>query len=181
MAKSPVLQTARLRLVPYETAHLDAMAEMFGDPEVTAFTYLGRQDRAGTAKVLGSYMAFLAERGFGMFAILDKQSGAYLGEAGLFVPPAVASTEFLALRYALNRVAWGKGFATEASTAVLDDAFGRLGQEAVIAGVVADNLPSIRVIARIGFVRSGEATSGPHTYDVFTLTRAAWLARATTG
>jgi RimJ/RimL family protein N-acetyltransferase len=112
-----------------------------------------------------------------MYAIHDRENGAYYGEVGLFVPPAVASTEFLALRYALNRAAWGKGFATEASLAVIDDAFGRLAQRAIIAGVVPHNLPSMRVMERLGFARGPEVTSGPHTYAVFTLTREMWAER----
>jgi RimJ/RimL family protein N-acetyltransferase len=173
----PVLETARLRLRPYEAGDLDAMAEMFGDPEVTAFTYLGRQDREGTARVLTEYREFHLANGFGMYAILDGATGDYYGEAGLFVPPAAASAEFLALRYALNRAAWGKGIATEASSAVIEDAFGRLEKPAIIAGVVPDNLPSMRVMDRLGFARGPEVTSGAHTYAVFTLTREAWRSR----
>ena len=124
MPVAPTLTTDRLVLEPYADHHLDAMAEMFGDPEVTAFTYLGRQDREGTARVLAEYRAFHLARGYGMYAIHDRATGDYYGEAGLFVPPAVASTEFLALRYALNRNGWGKGIATEASAAVIEDAFG---------------------------------------------------------
>jgi RimJ/RimL family protein N-acetyltransferase len=173
----PVLETARLRLRPYDAGDLDAMAEMFGDAEVTAFTYLGRQDRAGTERVLAEYCGFHLANGYGMYAILDRGTGKYLGEAGLFVPPAVASTELLALRYALSRSAWGKGIATEASSAVIEDAFGRLDKRAIIAGVVPDNLPSMRVMDRLGFSRGPEVTSGHHTYAVFTLTREAWRAR----
>lgn len=171
------LTTTRLTLEPYADHHLDPMAAMFGDPEVTAFTYLGRQDREGTGRVLAGYRAFHEANGYGMYAIIDRGTGDYLGEAGLFVPPAVASAELLALRYALARSAWGKGIATEASAAVIDDAFGRLGKPAIIAGVVPHNLPSMRVMDRLGFSRGPEVTSGVHGYAVFTLTREAWAAR----
>jgi [ribosomal protein S5]-alanine N-acetyltransferase len=175
--KAPILSAHRLTLEPYAYRHLDPMAEMFGDHEVTAFTYLGRQDLEGTARVLAEYRAFHEANGYGMYAILDRETGAYYGEAGLFVPPAVASAEHLALRYALARSAWGKGIATEASAAVIDDAFGRLGKPAIIAGVVPHNLPSMRVMDRLGFSRGPEVTSGAHTYAVFTLTREAWRSR----
>jgi RimJ/RimL family protein N-acetyltransferase len=178
LSSAPVLETGRLRLEPYADHHLGPMAEMFGDPEVTAFTYLGRQDREGTARVLRGYREFHEANGYGMYAVLDRETGAYLGEAGLFVPPAEAATDLLALRYALNRAAWGKGIATEASSAVIDDAFGRLDKPAIIAGVVPSNLPSMRVMDRLGFSRGSMVTSGPHTYAVFTLTREAWQERS---
>ena len=177
MIEAPTLTTGRLTLEPYADHHLDPMAAMFGDPEVTAFTYLGRQDREGTARVLAEYRGFHLANGYGMYAILDRETGAYYGEAGLFVPPAAASTDLLALRYALSRAAWGKGIATEASSAVIDDVFGRLDKPAIIAGVVPHNLPSMRVMDRLGFSRGDEVTSGVHTYAVFTLTREAWRAR----
>ena len=59
---------------------------------------------------------------------------------------------------------------------MLDDAFGRLGQTAVIAGVVPHNLPSMRVMERLGFARGPVVTSGAHTYAVFTLARERWEA-----
>lgn len=174
MSTAITLTTDRLILEPYAEHHLDAMAEMFGDPEVTAFTYLGKQDREGTARVLAGYMRFHREQGFGMFAVLDRITGAYLGEAGLFVPPVVASDRYLALRYALSRAAWGKGYATEASGAVIEDAFGRLGKPAIIAGVVPHNLASMRVMDRLHFARGPVVQAGEHSYAVFTLTREAW-------
>lgn len=174
MTQELELRTPRLVLKPYVEADLDPMAEMFGDPEVTAFTYLGRQDREGTAQVLRDYMAVFADAGYGMFAVRDT-GGAYVGEAGLFVPPAAASADTLALRYALNRSAWGKGYATEASRAVIDDAFGRLGLERLMAGVVADNVASVRVMERLGFVRGRQATAGRHTFDLYLLRRDDWL------
>ena len=66
MAIAPTLTSARLTLEPYADQHLDPMAEMFGDPEVTAFTYLGLQDREGTARVLAEYRGFHLANGYGM-------------------------------------------------------------------------------------------------------------------
>lgn len=167
------LDTARLRLRPYEAGDLDAMAAMFGDPDVTAFTFLGRQDREGTAKVLAGYMAFVAEHGYGMCAILDRADGSYLGEAGLFVNPMGP----LALRYALNKAAWGKGYAVEASAAILDDGFGRLGFDRLIAGVIPANSASNRVMDKLGFVPGGILSAGGHEFRVFEITAEAWRAR----
>lgn len=165
--------TERLTLRPYEAGDLDPMAAMFGDPEVTAHTFLGRQDREGTAKVLAGYMAFLAERGYGMCAILDRADARYLGEVGLFVTPMGP----LALRYALDKSAWGKGYAVEASAAILEDSFGRLGLDRLMAGVIPANAGSNRVMEKLGFAPGEMLTAGGHEFRVFEITAAAWRAR----
>jgi RimJ/RimL family protein N-acetyltransferase len=169
----PILATPRLRLRPYEVSDLDDMAAMFGDADVTAYTFLGRRDRAQTAAVLDGYMAFLEERGYGMLAITDGQTGAYLGEVGTFVSPMGD----LALRYALAKAGWGRGYAGEASAAVLDDHFDRLGLERLVAGVKAENKASVRVMEKLGFVYERTITESGHTFGVFGMTRAAWRAR----
>lgn len=167
------LETARLALRPYEPGDLDAMADMFGDPDVTAHTLLGRRTRDETAQVLDSYRGFLAERGYGMLAILDKATGQYLGEVGLFVSPMGP----LALRYALARQAWGRGFATEASAAVLDDAFDGLGLHRMFAGVIAANLASIKVVDKLGFGFDSVVNAAGKEFNLYMLSREAWVQR----
>jgi RimJ/RimL family protein N-acetyltransferase len=173
VSDTPVFETARLRLRPYDPGDLDAMAEMFGDPDVTAYTFLGGRDRAQTAAVLDEYMAFLAERGYGMLAIQDRVAGRYLGEVGLFVSPMGP----LALRYALSRAAWGKGYAVEASIAVIDDSFERLGLDELIAGVKPENKPSLRVMEKLGFIYDRTITVSGHAFGIYSVTRDGWKAR----
>jgi [ribosomal protein S5]-alanine N-acetyltransferase len=170
----PVLTTERLVLRPYAASDLDDMAAMFGDPAVTAFTFLGQRDRAQTEAVLAEYMGFLAEHRWGMLAILDRNGGAYLGEAGLFVSPMGT----IALRYALARAGWNRGFATEASAAVIDDAFGRLGLVRLVAGVKAENAPSVRVVEKLGFTYEETITTHGHTFGLHGLSAAGWRARS---
>jgi RimJ/RimL family protein N-acetyltransferase len=167
------LSTERLTLRPYVEADLDVMAAMFGDPEVTAHTFLGRQDRDGTAHVLAEYVSFFAERGYGMYAILRRDDGSYLGEAGLFVTPMGP----LALRYALNKSAWGRGYAVEASAAIIDDSFDRLGLDRLIAGVIPANVGSNRVMEKLGFVPGEMLTAGGHEFRIFEITAEAWRVR----
>jgi RimJ/RimL family protein N-acetyltransferase len=172
-AEARSFETERLLLRPYEPGDLDAMVEMFGDAEVTAHTLLGFRDRAGTAAVLDGYRQFLAERGYGMLAILDKQTGGYLGEVGLFVTPMGP----IALRYALARPAWGRGYATEASAAVIDDVFDDLRLHRLLAGVIAANTGSIKVVDKLGFAFDSVVSAAGKEFNLYVLPRETWLDR----
>lgn len=59
------------------------------------------------------------------------------------------------LGYMLAPAAWGQGYATEACRLTLDRAFAS-GLDRIRAGVWADNLASQRVLARLGFVVTGQ-------------------------
>ena len=166
-------ETERLLLRPYEPGDLAPMAEMFGDRQVTAHTLLGYRTPEQTAEVLEGYRAFLAARGYGMLAILDRQTGGYLGEVGLFVTPMGP----LALRYALARQAWGRGYATEASVAVIDDAFDGLGLHRLLAGVIASNAASVKVVAKLGFAFDSVVSAAGKEFNLYTLGAEAWRER----
>lgn len=60
------------------------------------------------------------------------------------------------LGYWLGRTFWGRGFATEAVQAALDWADRCWGRRAVTAGHFADNPASARVLAKAGFLYTGE-------------------------
>lgn len=169
----PILYTARLRLQPYEAADLDDLAALYADRDVTAQTFLGYRDRSQAVALLEDYVAGLAERGWGMATIRDRDSNAYLGEVGL-VPTWLGAP---GLRYTLARAGWGKGIATEASIALIDDAFGRAGFDRMLAGVRADNTASVRIMEKLGFVWQSEVTDHGPPFGLFALTADDWAAR----
>lgn len=50
---------------------------------------------------------------------------------------------------------WGKGYAFEAWSLVLEYAFQRLGLRKIIAGAIVDNAPSITILKKLGFKIEG--------------------------
>ena len=55
------------------------------------------------------------------------------------------------LGYRFTQKYWGKGYATEASAALMDYAFNKLKIPCVYALIEADNLKSRRVLEKVGF------------------------------
>jgi ribosomal-protein-alanine N-acetyltransferase len=82
--------------------------------------------------------------------------------------------------YSLIEQARGKGFATEALQALVDEAFAQGELEEMQACTVPENTPSRNVLARVGFheerlIRSGAVIRGRHVDVVlYRLTRASW-------
>jgi RimJ/RimL family protein N-acetyltransferase len=68
--------------------------------------------------------------------------------------PVPESTD-IELSYGIQRNAWGRGFATEASRAGLEFGFRVRGLPEIVALTYPDNLRSQRVVAKLGFTSAG--------------------------
>lgn len=99
--------------------------------------------------------AAFEERGWGLWA-LEAPEG-FIGFTGLSVPRfEVDFLPAVEVGWRLARSAWGKGYASEAASASLRYGFEEMGLEEVISFTARTNLPSERVMQRIGMVRTGE-------------------------
>jgi RimJ/RimL family protein N-acetyltransferase len=84
------------------------------------------------------------------------------------------------LGYWLGEPYWNRGYASEASRALVDFAFEKLGLERLVAGHYVDNHPSGRVLTKLGFRYTVEAMRPCLARGVevrcleMTLTRASW-------
>ena len=106
------LETERLRLRMFRETDLDAYAAMSADPEV--MRYLGATGEPLTRREAWRQMAmFLGHwqlRGYGVWVVEERASGALVGRIGLFNPDGWPGLECI---WTLARGAWGKGYATE--------------------------------------------------------------------
>jgi RimJ/RimL family protein N-acetyltransferase len=121
--------------------------------------------------------------GRGRWAAVRRTDGAFLGWFALREADG-DGPDNLELGYRVRREAWGVGYATEGSRALLALAFTRWGTRRVWAQTMAVNQASRRVMEKVGlrYVR----TFHPHFDDPipgtelgeveYAVTRAAWLA-----
>lgn len=89
------------------------------------------------------------------FAIRDKSSRLLLGVVGL--DACVHLHRSSELGYWLRRDAVGRGLMTEAALALVDFGFARVGLHRIRCAAATDNVPSLRVIQRLGFHFEGIA------------------------
>jgi len=104
-----------------------------------------RPDEAWRA--IGGILGHWVMRGYGFWAVDDKETGAYLGRVGLWNPLGWPERE---IGWTLMPQATGKGYATEAGEAARAHAYDVLGWDTAISLIAPDNTASKAVATRLG-------------------------------
>ena len=147
-----MLQTARLRLRRWVPSDLGPFAAMNRDPEVMRY-FPALRDQAESAASMKRIEASFDTQGFGFWA-MDLPGAGFIGFCGLAVPGFAAPfMPCVEIGWRMARAHWGNGYATEAAQASLADGFSRLGLTEIVAFTAEGNLPSRRVMERIGMTR----------------------------
>jgi RimJ/RimL family protein N-acetyltransferase len=174
---SETLHTERLVLLPLGPADLDEAAALFADPEVMRFVADGAMDRSATAKWLEDVARSWRSRGFGLWAIRDAATGAFLGEGGLQTFPGALSLPDLEVDpevdfgYTFCRRSWGQGYSIEAGEVMLEDAWRRYRGSVIHAIVTSDNIPSQKVLRKLGFARVERLEHLDRPHQLWAVTR----------
>jgi RimJ/RimL family protein N-acetyltransferase len=181
-----VLQTERLTLRPFVADDLDDLVELDSDPDVMHFINGGVATPPDEVEreVLPHFLAYAdGASGYGFWAAEERATGAFLGWFHLRPHLGEGKPDEPELGYRLRRPAWGRGYASEGSRALVDLAFTDLGASRVYAETMAVNLASRRVMEKAGlrFVRLFHADwpvriPGDEEGDVeYALTRDEWV------
>ena len=174
-----VFETERLTLRRFTDADFDQLTELDADPEVTRFITGGIPEF--DAEMLNAWLSqYERWPAYGTFAAIEKSTGRFLG--WFHLRPEDGHDDEPELGYRLNRDAWGKGYATEGSRALIDKAFTDLGATRVWAGALAIHSASHRVMEKSG-LRFVRAFHGDWPYKIpgdehgdveYAITRAEW-------
>ena len=159
--EAPTLETARLRLRDYRPEDFSFFRAIWADPEVTRF--IGGEPR-GEEEVWTKFLRMIGHwrmMGFGYWAVEEKATGALIGETGLCdfkrdMAPSIKGE--LEAGWVLTSAAQGKGYATEAMTAVVDWAAAHFPDKRMCCIIEPANAASIRVAEKLGFVENAKAT-----------------------
>jgi len=144
------IETDRLVLRPWRDSDLEAFAALNTDPEVMRY-FAGVLTRAESDAFVDRARQHCAEHGFCFWAVEAPGVAALIGCVGLaHVRFQAAFTPAVEIGWRLARPYWGMGYATEAARAALRDGFDRVGLREVVAFTARENLPSQRVMQRLG-------------------------------
>jgi RimJ/RimL family protein N-acetyltransferase len=152
-----LLETPRLRLRRFTPADVDLLVELDSDPEVMRYITGGRPTprELYVETFLPRWFAiYAAQPLLGYWASEHRPDRDFLGWFHLRddrIEPG-----YLELGYRLRRAAWGHGYATEGSRALLEHGFVRAGAERISARTLLGNRASQRVMEKCGLRRTGE-------------------------
>lgn len=173
----PTLETARLIPRPPAREDFEAYAAMMADEENARFIG-GLMSRELAWRSWAMITGGWALQGFGLFSVIEKESGQWIGRVGAWMPEGWPGTE---VGWGLVRRAWGKGYASEAATAAIDWAFDTLGWTDVIHCIDPENAPSIALARRLGSARLRSERMPPPWQDsvneIYGQSRDAWRVR----
>jgi ribosomal-protein-alanine N-acetyltransferase len=147
------LRTDRLWLRRWRAADRPVFASLNADPRVMEHfpSVLTRGESDALADLIELHFA---RHGYGLWAVEIPGTAPFAGFIGLSIPAfAAAFTPCVEIGWRLAAEHWGRGFATEGARAVLALAFGELGLEEVVSFTVPGNVPSRRVMEKIGMTR----------------------------
>ncbi|MGH3729035.1 MAG: GNAT family N-acetyltransferase [Micromonosporaceae bacterium] len=141
------LETDRLLLRRFTDADLDNLVDLDSDPEVMRYLTGGKP--TSREKITSRVLPRFIDHPDQFWAAVDKASGEFLGWFALSVEPGDDPGD-VELGYRLRRFAWGSGYATEGSRALVDHAFAKLGVSRVYAETMYVNTGSRRVMEKSG-------------------------------
>lgn len=150
------LTTERCVLRHWRDEDLDALAAINTDERVLehlpgALTY--DESRAMLARIRHHF----DRRGFGLWCLEVIEPGfesPCIGFVGLQVPGFEAHfTPCIEVGWRIAPAFWGRGYATEAAAAAIDDLFERVGAHEIVSLTVPANRRSWSVMERLGMTR----------------------------
>ena len=143
-----IIETERLTMRPFTADDLPELLRMRSDEDVVR--YLGgvaKQTPEFTKERLRFHFDCYEKYGYGMFAVVRKSGGEFIGWAGLQPLEESGETE---VGYGFDKPHWGQGYATETAAAWLRYGFETAGRERIVAVAVPENTGSRHVMEKLG-------------------------------
>jgi RimJ/RimL family protein N-acetyltransferase len=145
-----MLRTERLILRRWRPQDREPFAAMNADPRVMEF-FPAPQTREQSDRFADRIEAHFAEHGYGPWAVEIPGEVPFIGFVGLLTPQFEAHfTPAVEVGWRLAAEHWGRGYATEAALAAVHHGFGELALAEIVSFTTTANVPSRRVMERIG-------------------------------
>ena len=167
--------TSRLKLRSARADDLEAMHAVLSDPRATRWWSTPPHETLDETR---AWLDSMIANGPDQPDFVIERDGVVIGKAGFWKLPEVG--------YILHPDHWGQGFAGEAVEAAIGHVFATRDLEELTADVDPENAASIRLLERLGFIRTGFAE---RTWNIagewkdslyYGLSRADWTARLRT-
>lgn len=146
--------TERLHIRKMVVSDSPSLFQIWSEPEVTRYMNIENFTNECEAIDIIGQLDKLANKNKAIrYSIIELKSNEIIGSCGFnYIDHENLKTE---IGYDLRKKSWGKGYAQEAISALLDYAFHTLHLYRVEAKVEPDNIKSIKVLQKLNFVFEG--------------------------
>lgn len=148
-----ILETKRIYLREMQQSDYSALSQILQDEEVM-YAYEGAFSASELQEWLDRQMQNYKKYGFGLWAVINKESEEMIGQCGLTLQDCDGK-QVLEIGYLLQKAWWHRGFAAEAAMACKQYAFDTLKANEVFSIIRDTNLPSQRVAKKNGMTVCG--------------------------
>ena len=165
-----MIETERLLLRPHVADDFEACRAMWQNPAVVKYISGTPSTEAEAWLRFLGYFGRWQLMGYGLFALIEKSSGQFMGEVGFSDFRRGLGPDFDPFHEAawvLAAAGHGKGYALEAMTAVQDWLDERFSPAKTVCIISPENIPSIRLAEKLGFCSTGEAEYNQKTVRLF--------------
>lgn len=164
MVMKTILETPRLLLREMTTSDLPAICRVLQD-EKTMYAYEHAFSDEEAQAWLNNQLRRYREDGFGLWAVVLKESGEIIGQCGITLQD-VNGEWVPEVGYLFERAYWHRGFATEAAIACKEYAFNVLGLDTVYSIIRDNNIASQNVAKRNGMTVCGRIVKHYYGMDM---------------
>ncbi len=157
-----ILKTERLYVRETVPDDVDALYEIFKDPEMTRYTEGLFIDPEEERVYIADYAKNVYEfYGYGIWTVCKKDNSEIIGRAGITPREGYDIPE---LGFDIGTAFQHQGYAYEVCHAILQYAFEELFFDRIQTFVMPDNTASLNLCKKLGFIYDSDVTLGEHTY-----------------
>lgn len=144
------LETKRLILKKPSLDQLDDLFILQSDPEVMKYIGSGPRNKEKIIEATESAIKHYNDHGFSMCTVYEKETGEFVGQAGLIYLEYNDKQSDIEIGYRLHKRFWSKGYATEIAIALIKWGFEHIAVDHLIAVINPENIKSKAVLERAG-------------------------------
>jgi len=154
MALTIITETERLIIRHFARSDFEALYEIMKKPEVM-YAWEHGFSESETHDWIDRQINRYHDDGYGYFAVVQKESGKLIGQAGL-LKNAVNGDSIVEIGYIFDDTVWGNGYALEACHSCVDLALKYYRIDKLYATIRPENTASAKLTLKLGMMKIGE-------------------------
>lgn len=171
------IETDRLLMRDLMDEDVNGMFAMDSDAEV--HTFLGNKPISTleeAKKMIDSIKQQYLENGIGRWAVVEKESGEFIGWSGFRLITDVVNgrTQYYDLGYRFIKKYWGKGYASETAIASLNHGFTALGFNEIVGIADVAHSASNNILRKVGLIKRNEFVYDGTLHNFYSLSKTEW-------